>query len=95
MSKIGKGIRNGARVKQGEVIGYVGSTGLATGPHLCFRFWKHGKQVDWLKEMIPPSEPIAPENKLAFDRVKMEKLDQLASIPYVESPEQQELLTSR
>lgn len=96
MSKIGKGIKTGTRVKQGQVIGYVGSTGLATGPHLCFRFWKHGKQVDWLREKIPPSEPIAPENEMAFDRVKIEKLDQLAAIPYVEaSDETQELLTSK
>lgn len=95
MSKIGAGIRTGSRVKQGQVIGYVGSTGLATGPHLCFRFWKHGKQVDWLKEKIPPSEPIAPENQLAFDRVRMKKLDQLAEIPYLEAREQPELLTSR
>jgi len=95
MSKIGKGMSKGARVRQGQVIGYVGSTGLATGPHLCFRFWKHGKQVDWLKEKIPPSEPIASENRMAFDRVKMEKLDQLANIPYVHSKEQRELLTSR
>ncbi|MEX2567994.1 MAG: peptidoglycan DD-metalloendopeptidase family protein, partial [Cyclobacteriaceae bacterium] len=73
MSKIGKGIRRGTRVKQGQVIGYVGSTGLATGPHLCFRFWKHGKQVDWLREDIPPAEPIAEENKLAFENVKMDK----------------------
>ena len=95
MSKIGKGMSRGARVKQGQVIGYVGSTGLATGPHLCFRFWKHGKQVDWLKEKIPPSEPIAPENRMAFDRVKMEKLEQLAAIPYMESDKQRGLLTSR
>jgi hypothetical protein len=51
--------------------------------------------VDWLKEKIPPSEPIAPENQLAFDRVKMEKLEQLAEIPYVGGQEQPELLTSR
>ncbi len=46
MSKFAKGLKRGKRVKQGEVIGYVGSTGLATGPHVCYRFWKNGKQVD-------------------------------------------------
>lgn len=58
MSKIGKGIRPGTRVKQGDVIGYVGSTGLATGPHVCYRFWKNGVQVDPLKEEIPPAHPV-------------------------------------
>lgn len=91
MSKIGKGIKRGTRVKQGQVIGYVGSTGLATGPHLCFRFWKHGKQVDWLREDIPPAEPIAKENLAAFEKVKMEKLAQLDSVSY---KEEVELLTS-
>jgi murein DD-endopeptidase MepM/ murein hydrolase activator NlpD len=79
MSKIGKGIKKGSRVRQGQVIGYVGSTGLATGPHLCFRFWKHGKQVDWLREKIPPSEPILAENKDAFELVKRDAIQVLAA----------------
>jgi murein DD-endopeptidase MepM/ murein hydrolase activator NlpD len=45
-------------VRQGEVIGYVGSTGLATGPHVCYRFWKNGKQVDHLRGKFEPSEPL-------------------------------------
>jgi murein DD-endopeptidase MepM/ murein hydrolase activator NlpD len=52
MSRFARGIRNGVRVQQGQVIGYVGSTGLATGPHVCYRFWKKGVQVDPLREKL-------------------------------------------
>lgn len=80
MSKIGKGIKAGSRVSQGQVIGYVGSTGLATGSHLCFRFWKNGKQEDWLREEIPPSEPISQANRLAFESKKAESMRLLAEM---------------
>jgi murein DD-endopeptidase MepM/ murein hydrolase activator NlpD len=86
MSKIAPAVKPGTRIKQGQVIGYVGSTGLATGPHLCFRFWKNGKQVDWLQEKIPPSEPVLEKNRLAFNQIKLEKLDQLAKIAIDENP---------
>ncbi len=62
MSKIKPGIKKGVFVKQGDIIGYVGSTGLATGPHVCYRFWKNGKQVDPYKQKLPPGEPIKEEN---------------------------------
>ena len=61
MSKFAKGIHVGSVVRQGEIIGYVGSTGHATGPHVCYRFWKNGKQVDALKEKMPPAKPIDPK----------------------------------
>ncbi|MEW6195968.1 MAG: peptidoglycan DD-metalloendopeptidase family protein [Bacteroidota bacterium] len=70
MSKFAKGIRRGVSVKQGQIIGYVGSTGLATGPHVCFRFWKNNKQVDPLREKIPNSQPIDSKLKAEFDLVK-------------------------
>lgn len=66
MHKIRSGIRPGVKVKQGEVIGFVGSTGLATGPHVCYRFWKNGRQVDALREKLPDAEPIKEEYKTAF-----------------------------
>jgi murein DD-endopeptidase MepM/ murein hydrolase activator NlpD len=58
MSRIASGVKAGTRVRQGQLIGYVGSTGLATGPHLCYRFWRNGIQVDALKIDLPPSQPI-------------------------------------
>lgn len=58
MSGFAKGIRPGTRVAQGQTIGYVGSTGLATGPHVCFRFWKNGQQVDHTRLNLPQPEPI-------------------------------------
>jgi len=66
MSKIKPGIRKGVYVKQGDIIGYVGSTGLATGPHVCYRFWKYGKQVDPFKQKLPPGDPIKKENREAY-----------------------------
>ncbi len=77
MSKIAKGIRPGVHVKQGQVIGYVGSTGLATGPHVCFRFWKNGKQVDPFKQKIPPSKPVDKKNKEAFFALRSEWMNKL------------------
>jgi murein DD-endopeptidase MepM/ murein hydrolase activator NlpD len=61
MSKIADGIRPGVRVKQGQVIGYVGSTGAATGPHVCYRFWKNGRQINHRAEKFPNSEPMKDE----------------------------------
>ena len=64
MSK--RAVKEGQRVTQGQTIGYVGQTGLATGPHVCFRFWKNGKQVDHLREKFPPSDPIDAELQQTF-----------------------------
>ncbi len=58
MSRFAKGLKVGSVVKQGEVIGYIGMTGHTSGPHVCYRFWKNGKQVDALKEKMPPAKPI-------------------------------------
>jgi murein DD-endopeptidase MepM/ murein hydrolase activator NlpD len=69
-----KGISVGKYVHQGDLIGYVGSTGLATGPHLDFRFYKYGEPVDPLKVEAPPVEPVSAANKAAFDSVKTNTL---------------------
>ena len=66
LSRFGKGIRAGARVRQGDVIGYVGSTGRSTGPHLDFRVWKNGSAINPLKMESPPAEPVAEQNLAAF-----------------------------
>lgn len=63
-----RAVRKGQRVNQGQVIGYVGSTGLATGPHVCYRFWKNGRQVDALKQNFKSSEPLQAHHMRAFKR---------------------------
>jgi murein DD-endopeptidase MepM/ murein hydrolase activator NlpD len=68
----------GESVHQGQVIGYVGATGLATGPHVCFRFWKNGQQVNHLNEDFPPSEPIAEDHLTKFQRQMRSLQAQLA-----------------
>lgn len=65
-----KGIKNGSRVSQGDVIGYVGSTGMSTGPHLDYRIWKGGTAIDPLKMHGIPSNPISSGNKAAFNQMK-------------------------
>jgi murein DD-endopeptidase MepM/ murein hydrolase activator NlpD len=69
MSRIAQGVHKGTRVRQGQLIGYVGSTGLATGAHLCYRFWKNGVQVDALKIDLPPSQPVKEEKLIEFNIV--------------------------
>jgi len=84
MSK--RGVKVGQYVSQSDVIGYVGSTGLATGPHVCYRFWKNGNQTNHLKEDFPPSEPVKPKH---LDRFKAElKIfkNKIDSIPLKEVP---------
>ena len=59
-------VRNGQSVSQGQTIGKVGSTGLATGPHVCYRFWKNGVQVDPLRLKLPNTEPMGKSDKQKY-----------------------------
>ncbi|MFI3316007.1 MAG: peptidoglycan DD-metalloendopeptidase family protein [Rikenellaceae bacterium] len=72
-----KGIANGTRVKQGQVIGYVGSTGASTGPHLDYRVWKGSTPINPLKIPQEPQEPIKEANKEAFESVKEKIIGEL------------------
>lgn len=70
LSGYAKGIQQGTHVSQGQLIGYVGSTGTSTGPHLDYRIWKNGTPIDPLKVPQEPAEPISGENRAAFEYVR-------------------------
>jgi len=70
LSRFGDGIVPGVFVKQNDIVGYVGSSGLSTGPHLDFRFYMNGSPVDPLKVDAPPVEPVSEANKGNFEKSK-------------------------
>lgn len=76
MSRFARGIRAGVSVRQGQVIGYVGQTGLATGPHLCYRLYKNGSPVNSVTYDFPPSEGLQDIYMDEF-RMKVDRFDDL------------------
>jgi len=77
LSKFAPGIQTGSRVKQGELIGYVGSTGLASGPHLDFRVFMNGFPIDPLKLKSPPANPVTTENMEKFKATRDKLMKEL------------------
>lgn len=80
LSRFAKGIQVGSRVQQGEVVAYVGSTGLSTGPHLDFRVYKNGQPINPLEMEAPPSLPVKPELRDSFAIVKQRVLAEMDSL---------------
>jgi len=81
LSRFAKGIRKGARVKQGQVIGYVGATGYATGPHLDYRVKKNGRFVNPRTLKLPPAKPVRAEKREEFAQLKEQLIQNLRTIP--------------
>jgi murein DD-endopeptidase MepM/ murein hydrolase activator NlpD len=80
LSGYAKGINKGSHVQQGQVIGYVGSSGLSTGPHLDFRFYKNGTPIDPLKVESPPALPVKKELTESFNLIKSVQFRKLDSL---------------
>ncbi|MEL4306786.1 peptidoglycan DD-metalloendopeptidase family protein [Joostella sp. CR20] len=88
-------VKVGDYVRQGDVIGWVGMTGNTSGPHVCYRFWKNGQQVDPFKQDLPKSEPIADSLKsdyLAYIQPYKSQLDAMA-FPTEETMNEEEYIT--
>lgn len=80
-------VRVGQYVKQGDVIGWVGMTGSTSGPHVCYRFWKNGRQVDPFKQKLPQAKPISKKLKAYFFEHIKETEHQLNCLSFAEEKE--------
>lgn len=85
-------VKVGQFVKQGDVIGWVGMTGNTSGPHVCYRFWKNGVQVDPFRQKLPAAEPIADSLKTSYMAFIQPLKEQLDRIPYKDSPVKEDVL---
>jgi len=86
-------VKRGDFVRQGDVIGWIGMTGNTSGPHVCYRFWRNGRQVDPLREKLPAAEPLAESLRPEYFEYIDPKKRQLDCIEFIYPPEE-ELLTS-
>ena len=86
-------VRKGEFVRQGDIIGWIGMTGNTGGPHVCYRFWKNGRQVDPLKEDLPKAKPLAEALRPDYFNFIGPKKEQLDCIEFIEKPKKEELLT--
>lgn len=89
-----RAVNVGDVVKQGQVIGYIGMTGSTTGPHVCYRFWKNGKQVDALREKLPAAKPMLDSIKPHFFEFIKPIKSQLDRIDFQQASIQGELIDS-
>jgi hypothetical protein len=97
LSRYGQGIRPGTHIRQGEIIGYVGSTGLSTGPHLDFRVWKNDQPIDPLRLDAPPANPVNTKNISFYYKIRdvwKRELDKLI-IPKVQQIQENQIIADK
>ncbi|WP_445386646.1 peptidoglycan DD-metalloendopeptidase family protein [Robiginitalea sp. IMCC44478] len=87
-------VRKGDYVRQGDVIGWIGMTGNTGGPHVCYRFWKNGRQVDPLREKLPAADPLAEQYRPEYFEYISPLQEQLDCIPLNEAGQEEDLITS-
>ena len=86
-------VKQGEFVRQGDVIGWIGMTGNTGGPHVCYRFWKNGRQVDPLREELPAAEPLAEVLRPEYFGFINPLKEQLECIEYTPSTSMEDLVT--